>query len=116
MCRGYKPASTCLISATFKTATVMFNSSRAISTFIAVWTLTGPIKSQCDFPDMPPEPGFGMSTLYESKYGHDMPTSGVVRILLVLVEVDYANPTDDPMPNGSATWPAHQKPVWVDNV
>ena len=45
--------------------------------------------------------------LYESRNGWYLPTSGTLRILLVLVEVDNLA--------GTADWPAHQLPFWVNN-
>ncbi|MFT3884914.1 MAG: hypothetical protein QM724_05625 [Flavobacteriales bacterium] len=43
----------------------------------------------------------------------------MVRILLVLAEVDYTDPDSIPDPveaTGTTNWPAHQLPTWVDNV
>lgn len=70
--------------------------------------------AQCHLEEPPAAPE-GMGTLYESKNGWYAPATGVLRILVVLVEVDYALPGVDPMPNGSSTWPAHQLPTWVNN-
>lgn len=54
--------------------------------------------------------------LYESRNGRNLPTHGTLRILVVFLEVDYADPEDDPTPpNGTPGWPAHSLPTWVDN-
>jgi len=58
----------------------------------------------------PPAPqqmlGAGSGT-YASWNGWYMPTKGMVRILVVLIEQDGVA--------GSATWPAQSLPVWVNN-
>jgi len=66
----------------------------------------------------PLQGGGGGGTLYESRHGRYMPASGMVRALVVLVELEYlpgaTNP--DPFPNGTSVWPAHALPTWVGNV
>lgn len=58
----------------------------------------------------------GMSAGYESRFGYYMTTTGVVRLLVVLVEFDYADPNDDPTGmTGTSQWPAHELPEWVVN-
>lgn len=55
--------------------------------------------------------------LLESLNGWYMPPHGTVRILLILAEVDYTGGVADPTgPTGTAEWPAHQLPMWVNNV
>ena len=68
----------------------------------------------------PPSSGFGTlqggGTTFETKNGWAMTTSGTVRILIILFEVDYQSPGVDPTgANGYPGWPAHQRPVWMNN-
>lgn len=60
----------------------------------------------------------GGGILYETRHGRYIPTRGTLRVLVVLVEVDYQAPGEpDPTgPNGFPGWPAHQLPVWLDNA
>lgn len=36
--------------------------------------------------------------------------------MVILVELDYADPADDPAPNGTQHWPVHALPDWVNNT
>lgn len=47
-----------------------------------------------------------------------MTTTGTVRALVVLVELDYGLDPDnqDPAPNGNTNWPVHSLPDWANNV
>ena len=57
-----------------------------------------------------------VSSVYESKNGVSMPTSGTVRILVVPCEVNYTSGITDPTgPAGTTHWPAHSLPDWLDN-
>ena len=90
--------------------------SLAIAALIAASSLSG---QECQFVDPPPSIqllGGAGSGDYASWNGWYMPPQGIVRILVVLVEVNYANPIYDPTPpGGTAGWPAHQMPTWADN-
>lgn len=90
----------------------MANSRRSISAIAAVLLFAALGSAQCEFVDPPPPVDPGGSgqqggLLYESRNGWYLPTSGTLRILLVLVEVDNVAGTTD--------WPAHQLPFWVNN-
>jgi len=95
--------------------------SKRSSSILAIALLTSSLSlGQCLFTDPPPPdpPGGGQQggPLYESRNGWYLPTSGTLRILVVLLEVDHADPNNDPTgPNGSAEWPAHQLPIWANN-
>ncbi|MCO5275811.1 MAG: right-handed parallel beta-helix repeat-containing protein [Flavobacteriales bacterium] len=97
----------------------MPHSKRFLSTaLVGCIGLTAALGQACQFVD-PPAPqqmlGGGSGT-YASWNGWYMPTNGMVRILVVPVEVNYANPIYDPTPpGGTAGWPAHQMPTWADN-
>lgn len=53
---------------------------------------------------------------YESRNGWAMTTSGVVRVLAILIEVDYGAPSFDPTGlGGFSEWPSDSLPIWVDN-
>ena len=60
-------------------------SNSAISALLVALSLSS--FGQCEYVDVADAPG--MSTLYESANGRYMTTSGVVRILIVLAEVEY---------------------------
>ena len=65
---------------------------------------------ECQFVDPPPPPqmlGGGGGGNYASWNGWYLPTNNTLRILMVLIEQDGAA--------GSADWPAHTLPVWVNN-
>lgn len=58
----------------------------------------------------------GMSAGYESRFGKELPASGLLRVLVILAEIDYQAPAIDPCAGaGYPGWPSHQLPVWVDN-
>lgn len=69
-------------------------------------------------PIAPPSMLGGGGGLYETRHGQYLPTRGILRVLVVLVEVDYQTPGEpDPTgTNGYPGWPAHQLPVWLDNT
>jgi|GEM_PF-5958124 hypothetical protein len=63
---------------------------------------------QCQMVDPPPPPQqLGGGGNYASWNGWYLPTSGTLRILVVLIEQDGAA--------GSTEWPAHQLPIWINN-
>ena len=51
----------------------------------------------------------------ERRHGWRMTTNGMVRVLVILMEVEYTGATQDPMPFGSDEWQPGQLPTWVDN-
>lgn len=57
-----------------------------------------------------------LSTVYESKNGWYLPTSGELRILFVFYEINYTGGTDPTPPNGNPSWPAHQLPLWANDI
>ena len=63
----------------------------------------------------PPDRAAGADD-YQSMFGMNMVAHGTVRALVIFAELEYANPVDDPFPNGTLNWPAHQLPSWVDEV
>ena len=71
-----------------------------------------------DEPPVPPSMLGGGGGVYETRHGRYLPTRGTLRVLVVLVEVDYQSPGEpDPTgTNGYPGWPAHQLPVWLDNT
>ncbi len=53
----------------------------------------------------------------EAKNGWFLPSSGMLRVLVVYIEIDYdVNPQNDPYPNGSADWTKGQLPNYKDNL
>lgn len=64
---------------------------------------------------LPPDRAAG-SGPYQSMLGIDMVAHGTVRALVIFAELEYADPADDPFPDGTLNWPAHQLPNWVDEV
>lgn len=62
------------------------------------------------------EPRAVRSTLYESRNGSTMTTSGMVRALVILIELEYHPDSThrNPLPNGSAYWQPGTLPTWVD--
>jgi M6 family metalloprotease-like protein len=97
----------------------MRNFKRYLSVVLALAVVGTVARAQCLFED--PDPaldgeGVQGGLLYESNNGWRLPTHGVIRILVVFLEVDYANPANDPTPPaGNPGWPAHSLPTWVDN-
>jgi hypothetical protein len=83
---------------------------------ITTLLLPGGVFAQCMEDNLQSPPDRGASEPYMSMHGKNMVAHGTVRALVVLVEFDYANPALDPYPNGTAAWPAHALPNWVDNV
>ena len=74
---------------------------------------------QCLYDD--PFPGNGQMNggaqggqLYESQNGEYIYPHGTLRALVILVELDYADPTDDPAPTGTQNWPLHALPDWLN--
>ncbi len=56
------------------------------------------------------------SVLFESKNGFKLPSSGVIRILIVFAEFNYLN-SGDPTPEaGTSGWPSHSLPSWADEI
>jgi len=54
--------------------------------------------------------------LYESRNGRYVYPHGVLRALIILVELDYADPDDDPVLDGTEHWPVHALPIWANNL
>lgn len=56
------------------------------------------------------------SETFETRNGWAMTTSGTLRVLIILFEVNYQSPGIDPTGlNGYPGWPAHQRPIWMNN-
>ena len=53
---------------------------------------------------------------YESRNGFKLPASGVIRVLIVFAEYEYANGGDPTAANGTAGWPAHNLPTWANDL
>ena len=91
----------------------MARSKRYSSTAFALLLLTTlgvAVGQECHFvdPPMPPQLlGGGGGVGYASWNGWYLPTTGTLRILVVLIEQDGAA--------GSADWPVNSLPVWVNN-
>lgn len=88
----------------------MANSKKLISAATAGLLISAAGYGQCQFVDPPPpgqQLGGGGSGSYASWNGWYLPTTGTLRILVVLIEQD-----GDP---GSNEWPANSLPVWVNN-
>ena len=92
------------------------NNPTSLLWIITTLLLPGGVFAQCMEDDLQSPPDRGASEPYMSMHGKNMVAHGTVRALVVLVEFDYANPALDPYPNGTATWPAHSLPNWVDNM
>lgn len=54
--------------------------------------------------------------LTSSRHGYILPSTGVIRVLLIFVEIQYDDPTLDPSANGTAEWPKGQLPLWKDSL
>ena len=54
--------------------------------------------------------------LFESRNGFKLPSTGVIRILIVFAEYDYVNGGDPTPSEGTTGWPAHELPAWADNL
>lgn len=75
--------------------------------------------SQCSIDPLeepPSSQGMGGGAIYATSNGWRMPPAGLVRVLVILVEMDYTNPANDPMPWGSDEWQPGELPSWVDNA
>lgn len=79
------------------------------STVALLIGMAAAFSQECLFVDPPPPPQQlgGGGGVYASSNGWYLPTSGTLRILVVLIEQDGAA--------GSTEWPAHSLPVWVNN-
>lgn len=62
----------------------------------------------------PPDRAAGADD-YQSMFGMNMVAHGTVRVLVILMEVEYTGGAD-PMPGGSDEWQPGQLPTWVDNA
>lgn len=70
-----------------------------------------------DEPIAPPQLLGGGGNLYETRHGQYLPTRGTLRVLVVLVEVDYQTP-GEPDPTGTNGYPGMASPpiaCWVNN-
>ena len=54
--------------------------------------------------------------LFESRNGFKLPASGVVRVLIVFAEFDYAKGGDPTPETGTSGWPAHSLPTWANEI
>lgn len=55
------------------------------------------------------------STL-SSRNGYILPTSGIIRVLVVFVEIEYQHTSFDPSPEGTSLWQKGTLPVWKDSL
>ena len=56
------------------------------------------------------------NSIFESRNGFKLPSSGVMRVLIVFSEYDYVNGGDPTPSTGTAGWPAHSLPTWADSL
>ena len=56
------------------------------------------------------------NVLFESRNGFKLPSSGVIRFLIVFAEYDYVNGGDPTPTGGTVGWPAHTLPKWADDL
>lgn len=78
---------------------------------MASWIgLAAAFGQECQFVDPPPSSQMlgGGSGTYASRNGWYLPTTGTLRILIILAEVQGAVDSPD--------WPAHSLPIWIDNL
>jgi len=54
--------------------------------------------------------------LFESRNGFKLPSTGVIRVLIVFAEYEYLNGGDPTPAQGTAGWPAHSLPTWADDL
>jgi hypothetical protein len=54
--------------------------------------------------------------MFSSQNGHFLPTSGLLRILVVFCEINFSNPDDDPTKGGNEHWQATQLPSWANDL
>ena len=99
----------------------MANSKRSSSAITAILLFGVLGFGQCEFVDPPPAVGPGGSgqqggPLFESQNGEYIYPHGELRALVILVELDYDDPLDDPALDGTDHWPAHDLPDWVNNL
>ena len=58
----------------------------------------------------------GSNILFESRNGFKLPSTGVIRLLIVFAEYDYLNGGDPTPAEGTSGWPAHSLPTWADDL
>lgn len=58
----------------------------------------------------------GPKVLFESRNGFKIPSSGILRILIVFAEFDYTNGGDPTPAGGTAGWPSHSLPAWANEL
>ena len=90
--------------------------SRGAFAFAVMVIFNQAIIGQCVEPTnsaAPPNLAMGAGS-YQSMYGINMVAHGTVRALVIFAELEYSNPAEDPVPDGTLNWPAHQLPSWVD--
>jgi len=63
-----------------------------------------------------PEEQSACSPSFFSKNGWFLPSSGVIRILVVFAEIEYANPEDNPNKDQNDEWPPHELPKWANEL
>jgi hypothetical protein len=69
----------------------------------------------CGFEDLPCNSDTTKG-IRKSSNGYHLPAHGVVRTLVIFLEMVYSDPSIDPSPNGTNEWPAGQLPVWADDL
>lgn len=53
----------------------------------------------------------------DSRYGHTLPTHGMLRVLIVFAEIEYdLHPNMDPNPDGNSLWPIGEYPIWSNQL
>ncbi len=79
-------------------------------------TLCADLTAQEFHPEIlqPVQPKSGI--LFESRNGFKLPSSGVLRVLIVFAEYDYLNGGDPTPAEGTSGWPAHSFPVWANEL
>lgn len=69
----------------------------------------------CDVYNNEPETSYG-DEIYDSRNGCIYSPHGVIRFLVVFVELEYDNPNDDPFLDGTEYWGVGELPVWANSL
>lgn len=69
----------------------------------------------CDVYNNEPATSYG-DEIYDSRNGCSYSPHGVIRLLVVFVELEYDNPNDDPFLNGTEYWGVGELPIWADSL